>query len=312
MILRRLLAPSIAAGVISALACATLIAAAAAAAAGPENAPATRPAAAAGLKFHAGRLPKSIGESSGLVASRRHAGVFWTLNDSGNPPALFAIERDGTLIREYPVASKNVDWEDLAIDDDGHLYIADTGNNDRRRTEVRILQVDEPDPHAPLQGDTPKLRVRANWRLKYPEGKPFDCEAVFVLAGRAYLLPKKLDGSRAEIFRVDLAGAAAEGDRANRPLTPERIAGLPAVRAPVTAADVSPDGKRLAVLTVFGPYVFEINGDVAGAGTANATHSRYIHPNAEAACFTDGGLLVTTEKRDVLFFRDDQFKPATN
>src|SRR5687767_4556689 len=99
--------------------------------------PAALPALALGQaepaepKFRAGKIePKAISESSGLVASRRHDGVFWTVNDSGNAPVLYAITREGKAIAEFPVDAKNVDWEDLAIDDAGHLYVADVGNND--------------------------------------------------------------------------------------------------------------------------------------------------------------------------------------
>ncbi|MEO6810963.1 MAG: hypothetical protein ABI353_17770, partial [Isosphaeraceae bacterium] len=69
-----------------------------------------------------GRLEHpAIREASGIVASRRHPGVFWVHNDSGNPPALFAVRRDGSLIQEFAVGVPNVDWEDVATDDNGHL-----------------------------------------------------------------------------------------------------------------------------------------------------------------------------------------------
>ena len=32
-----------------------------------------------------------IREASGIAASRRHPGIFWVHNDSGNPPSLFAV-----------------------------------------------------------------------------------------------------------------------------------------------------------------------------------------------------------------------------
>src|SRR5437899_499106 len=59
-----------------------------------------------------GRLDHpAIREASGIVASRRHPGVFWVHNDSGNPPALYAVRRDGRLVREYAVGAPNLDWE---------------------------------------------------------------------------------------------------------------------------------------------------------------------------------------------------------
>ena len=48
-----------------------------------------------------------IKEASGLVRSRRYPDVFWVHNDSGNPPALFAVRRDGTL-SNIPLISRSL------------------------------------------------------------------------------------------------------------------------------------------------------------------------------------------------------------
>ena len=44
-----------------------------------------------------------IKESSGIVASQQFEGVYWTLNDSGNPATLYATKLNGELIREIAV-----------------------------------------------------------------------------------------------------------------------------------------------------------------------------------------------------------------
>jgi hypothetical protein len=265
------------------------------------------PATTQPVKFRVGKITDpGIPESSGIVASRKHEGVYWTHNDSGNPPELFAITREGQLIHKFEVAAKNVDWEDLALDDAGHIYIADTGNNNRDRTEVHVYRVDEPDPRAKPPGNgakTPPLRVNAHWRLNYPD-KPFDCESLFLLGGKAYLISKNLTGAAAVIYRFDLAAPM------NRPVVLEHVTEIPLIHAPVTAADVSEDGKRLAVMTVIGPYVLEINGDVASAPNAKARHCRYFDPHMEAVCFVKEGLLATTESRDVFLFRDEFLTPV--
>ena len=252
--------------------------------------------------FRVGKIEaEAIQESSGIVASRKHADVFWTINDSGSPPALYAITREGKLIREYAVAARNSDWEDLATDADGHLYIADVGNNARQRKQVEVFRITEPDPRAAQSGRPAPLRVSATWRLQYPND-PFDCESLFILDNTGYLLPKRLGFFPAEIYRFDLTPGRT-------PVKLQRVGELPAVRGPVTAADVSADRKRLAVLTVFGPHIIEIDGDVAGAAKAPAHASRYVHPQMEAACFVAEGLLVTTETREILLFRDEHFTP---
>ena len=70
-----------------------------------------------------GRLDERvIPEASGIVKSRRYPGIYWVHNDSGNPPLIFAIRGDGRIVRSFRVEVPNIDWEDIAIDDQGHLY----------------------------------------------------------------------------------------------------------------------------------------------------------------------------------------------
>jgi hypothetical protein len=73
-------------------------------------------------------------ESSGLVASRRHAGVLWTHNDSGDAARLFAIGRDGRVLATLRLAGVQArDWEAMAVgrDDRGApaLFVGDIGDN---------------------------------------------------------------------------------------------------------------------------------------------------------------------------------------
>jgi hypothetical protein len=262
------------------------------------RAPASKPT------FRVGTIQTdTVRECSGIVASRKHPGVFWTHNDGGNSPVLYAITREGALIREYVVAAKNNDWEDIAIDDAGHLYIADTGNNNGDRKQVFVLRVDEPDPRAPMRGDPAPLRANVTWKLKFL-GEPFDCESLFVLDGKGYVIAKRLNGALAEVFCFDLKPVA-------QPITFERLGELPGVRAPVTAADVSADGKRLAVLTVLGPYQFDLTArEIASALKTLPRHSAYIDLNMEAACFVPEGLLVANEKRDLFLFGNEHFTPG--
>src|SRR5688572_12714761 len=150
------------------------------------GAPAER--ATARPAFRAGTIePVAIAESSGLVASRTHDGVFWTVNDSGHESVLYAITREGKAIAEFAVDAQNTDWEDLATDADGHLYIADVGNNGGRRERVRVLSVDEPDPRAAPRAEP--LPVGASWELAYP-GRPFDSEALIILDDNGLIFSK--------------------------------------------------------------------------------------------------------------------------
>src|SRR3954453_13524045 len=94
-----------------------------------------------------GRLAHpAIREASGIVQSRRFPGIFWVHNDSGNPPALFAVTREGKLVREYHIAWPKIDWEDVGINDYGHLQKGGIGKNDGWLRYRAVYLVNEPCP----------------------------------------------------------------------------------------------------------------------------------------------------------------------
>jgi len=98
-----------------------------------------------------------ITESSGVVASRQHPGVFWTHNDGAKSYTLFAISREGKSLGSFHVAGAILnDWEDIAIDNEHHLYIGDIGNNDARRFSIAVHEINEPDPKT--SGSTVQVR----------------------------------------------------------------------------------------------------------------------------------------------------------
>src|SRR3954470_3383545 len=78
---------------------------------------------------------KSRNEASGLVMSHKRPGVCWTHND-GDDGVLYAIAPDGSTLAKIKVDADFKDWEDIASDNDGHLYLADVGNNSRERKHV--------------------------------------------------------------------------------------------------------------------------------------------------------------------------------
>lgn len=258
-------------------------------------------------RFKLGRIDnKDVKESSGLTASRKHPGVYWTHNDSGNGPYLFAITREGKGLAEFPVGgARNNDWEAITTDDQGSLYVADIGNNDLKRDRVLVYRIEEPDPStAGKKGKGMTLRPRQVWRLKYPEDGRFDAESFFVHQGRGYLISKLLVGKNAGVYRFDLSAAGGEA------IQLEHVCDLP-IRSPVTDAALSDDGTKLAVMTVTGPNLFLIGGDVANAAKAQSAYVNYFDVgdmNMEGVCFTPEGLLASTEQGQMLLFANELFE----
>lgn len=207
-------------------------------------------------------LDARLDEISGLAASQTHEGVLWMLDDGGNDPQLFAISTRGGLQATFQVAGMaKTDWEDIAafeLDGRRYLLVADTGDNGglRRSLQLHVIEepasLDEVAQHAPLE---PAWSIAFRW----PDGAR-DCEAVAVDARRGqvlliskkrmppelFALPLRPRGDAMQVARKlgTLAGVPVPGAEALQ--ANERMA---RIRHQVTAADISPDGHRLAVMT---------------------------------------------------------------
>jgi hypothetical protein len=233
----------------------------------------------------------AIQESSGIVASRTQTNVFWTHNDRGNRASVFAITREGAFLGEFRIDAKNQDWEDIATDSEGNLYIGSIGNNAGLRATLDVLRIPEPKVST-RQKKSGRIPVERTWHLKYP-GRRFDCESLFIQARHGYVISKVHRREAATIYRFPL-------DQRDDVLL-EPVAPLP-IYAPVTAADLSADGNWLAVMSVAGLYLFEIGGEVSRAGKAQPQFIQVPKLQLEAVCFTGDGLLMTAESGEIFFY----------
>ncbi|MGE5609165.1 MAG: hypothetical protein ACM359_07915 [Bacillota bacterium] len=238
---------------------------------------------------------RAIAESSGIIASRKHPGVFWTHNDQGNDPILFAINRDGQLISQFRIDAKNDDWEDIAIDDAGNLYIGNIGNNGGKRDAIEVLRIGEPDPYNPASSTQP-LKVAQAWHLAFPD-EPFNCESLFIHQGKGYLISKATRRQAAGLYSFPL-------DTQPETIVLQEVATLP-IHSPVTAADISADGQFLAVVNFQSLDVFRIDNQPARAAQTPIMRLPFDRQhNIEACCFVPGGILATVETREIYFFSD--------
>lgn len=242
--------------------------------------------------------PPRLSESSGIVVSRRDAGLFWTHNDGGGKrQVLYAMTRHGRPMGEFRVTGVVVDdWEDIAADDKGHLYVGDIGNNDAKRPTVAVHQVKEPDIAAARTGSAPVTRT---WLLNYPAA-PFDCESLVIWGDHGYLISKVFDDARAGVYRFSLTNTA-------RLQTLESLGEL-RIDSPVTGADIAQDGALLGIVAKNGAYVYGIGGDISRAVNAKAFRNKFKHDDVEACTFVPEGLLATAESREIFLFTDEPFR----
>jgi len=237
-------------------------------------------------------------ESSGVVASRAHPGVFWSHTDGGGPrkQILFGLTREGRTVCEVPVIGVLLhDWEDIAIDDQQHLFIGDIGNNEGRRKQIAVYQIAEPDPKSPGSS----ARVTRGWQLRFPE-EPFDCESLFVWQTNGYLVSKVLNDQRAELYRFPLT-------EQKEPFVLEQVARLK-IDSPVTGAEISADGRLLGLVARSGAFVYHIDGNLNRIGRLKPWHTKFRHEHIESCCFVPEGMLVTAESREIYLFTEDAFK----
>lgn len=229
-----------------------------------------------------------IREASGIVKSRTHRGVYWVHNDSGNPPALYAVRRDGTLIRRYEVSAPNIDWEDIATDGQGHLYLGDIGNNGAQLPLRAIYQLDEPDPSQPAAAP---LKVNFSVFYTFPKKERFDAESLVIKGTNALLITKRLDGKDAVLKSLPLG----EPTSLLNPAKPKDLGTLPGFPEPATGADLTPDGKRLAVVSLAKVRVYARTGK----GWRQIGQADFRADGVEAIAWDGDDLILAGEGRGI-------------
>lgn len=134
------------------------------------------------------KLPDELKEISGMT--RLPNGDLWMHNDSKNPPLIFrydVMQRKVLETRRLPVPNR--DWEDLASDPKGNLYIGDFGNNANRRQNLRIYT------YNPKTGALDSILFRYPDQKLFPPANPdwnFNCEAMVYHNDSLHLFSKNV------------------------------------------------------------------------------------------------------------------------
>lgn len=248
-----------------------------------------------------GLLPAHISESSGVAVSRRQDGVLWTHNDSANDPVIYAVDLRGELLGAWVVrGADNEDWEDIAAGPCPEepaaacLYIADTGNNLRRRSSVAVYVVREPDVAARARNGRRETQRVHRLTITYPDGSR-DVEALAVAPdGEISLISKGRSGVLRR-YRIPADAVRRESVVA---LAAESlgVSPQPTIGRQVTGAAVSPDGATFVVRTYTELWFYRLDeaGGIHPLGAACWLGPR--EPQGEAVDFLDDHTLVLTSE----------------
>lgn len=196
----------------------------------------------------------AVDESSGIAASRTNPNIYWTHNDSGDGPLVYAFDATGESRGVFRVAGAQArDWEDMAIGPgperaSSYLYLGDIGDNDKMRSEIVVYRVAEPKLTPADKSSTksnPKTTAPADAiHLRYPDGK-YDAETLLVhpATGNLYIITKAML-KNAVVYEAPaplVAGKVITMHRIGELRIPSLMGGV------LTGGSISPDGRRVAV-----------------------------------------------------------------
>jgi len=276
----------------------------------------------------------AVNELSGLVKSRRFDDVYWAHNDSGDQARLFAIDHLGKIIfpsflagefhgevsargkTPWPglpiLVAANVDWEDIAIDAE-HIYIADMGNNGNARRDLGVYVIPEPNPRAvELTRPVSFLPIRYPEQREYPAKLwHYDSEALFVFQDKLYFITKHRQPGKISQFEAGAVLYRLDTRYTDSFNILTRVDDNP-ILSVATGADVSPDGRYLAVISYRDLWLFEkpVADDRWLSGTAYRLPLPWRESKqVEAVAWTDNEQLVIGNEEGKLYWIARQAVP---
>lgn len=243
-------------------------------------------------------LPKKLKEVSGITYFPE-TNTIYTLEDSGNKNAVYAINSQGKLVKTITISNaKNVDWEDITKDKSGNIYIGDFGNNDNERRDLCIYKVNK--------NQFNKETALAEYKISfsYPEQKEFppkkkelfyDVESFFEQNGYFYLLTKNrskgFDGT-VFIYKIKNAQGTQKAVKIGEFKTCSNYN-----HCVLTSATISPDGKKVALLSHDKIVLLKgFKGDLFHKGSQTEINLNHFSQK-EAVVFKDNNTLLIADEK---------------
>jgi hypothetical protein len=244
-----------------------------------------------------GPISSRVHELSGLAASRRHPGLLYTHNDSGDSARFFAMNESATVTAELDLpGATNVDWEDIAVGPcpaGSCVYLSDSGDGTSSRGEYTIYRVTEPET-LPTDGSARSVAYD-RFPFVYPDGS-HNAEALLVHpeTGQMFIIIK--EANNPALYEVPT------------PLVPDQRMTLrkvttmafTAADGVVTGATFHPCGDRMLVRTSETLYELARATGQSLTGMFNAPPFRVpvaVEPQGEAVTYSlDGRRYFTSSE----------------
>ncbi|UII25510.1 hypothetical protein LVD15_19695 [Fulvivirga maritima] len=244
-----------------------------------------------------GKLSKTLQSSSGIEVS--DSKTIWTINDHGLP-VVYGIDTTGQIIKAIHLNHSVIDWEDLALDQQGNLFVGDFGNNYNKRKNLKIYRIDKIDSVKDKVVTAKIIRFKLSDQKEFPPPENqmnFDIEAMIAYQDSLYLFSK----SREKPFKGNVKLYVLPANNYEEEVEARLIDSISLGDGPmfenwITGATISKDQQKLILLshgkfwlfTCFEGHNF-FKGHVKEVNMQNFSQK-------EAVAFRDESTLILTDE----------------
>jgi hypothetical protein len=186
-------------------------------------------------------LHDEVEETSGLIS---WANGYWTHNDSGGEAVIYKLDTlSGDVVQRISLSdATNIDWEDIAQDDD-YIYVGDFGNNSGNRDDLAIYIIRKSDIPDSLDAVVAAEKITFSYpdypgTISKKKENNFDCEALIASGDNLYLFSKNRGDNKSKLYSLP----KLQGDYTADLLQTFNSSGL------VSGADLSENGKQLVLV----------------------------------------------------------------
>lgn len=256
------------------------------------------------LKYEV-KLPSKLRENSGIEKITAN-GLLWVIEDSGNKDHVYGLNDEGAIIKDIKLKNaKNVDWEDLASDKDGNLYIGDFGNNNNNRNDLRIYKISNPEKTKKDELEATRITFYYPEQLKFPPKKKkryYDAEAFIYYQEHLYIFTKNrtnpYDG-KTLLYKIP----AQKGNHRAK-LIGSFYTCDDSLHCSITAAAISPNNKKIVLLTHDKVWLFtDFKSDNFFKSTVKEIPLEH-YSQKEGICFKDNKTLLISDEDNFLIGRN--------
>jgi hypothetical protein len=240
-------------------------------------------------------LPKDLKEVSGTEIVPK-SDLIWMVNDGGNKPVLFGLNSNGKIIKEITIRAKNYDWEDLASDEKGTIYIGDFGNNSNKRKNLSIIIVEQNELDE-KKAEVDEIEFEYPNQTAFPPKKKemyFDTEAFFYFNNFLYILTKsrvKGNYGKTTLYKIP----AKKGNYTAEIV--DEFKSCNDLECWITSADISPNGKKVALLSQKKVLIFsDFKDDKFLSGNVTSINLKY-RSQKESITFKDNNTVLITDEK---------------